>query len=218
MKKEEKKKVIKTQKRTNVHFILDKSGSMMGVQDATISGFNEYLANLRKDAKSKYNLSLTLFDTKVEEKYTMKPLEEVEDLSRETYMPDGMTALYDAVCRTISKIEAGEDKHLVVIMTDGEENSSQEYTDKDLARMIKELEKGKNWTFVFLGANQDAWIVGQKMGLSKMNTATYNNTRGGIKKTMDVLASCSMSLSESESSSSAAFFSQDDQDIIKNSK
>lgn len=218
MKKTAKKKVIKTQKRTNVHFILDKSGSMMTVQDATISGFNEYLSNLRKDAKSKYNLSLTLFDTNVRQKYTMKPLEEVEELDRMSYMPDGMTALYDAVCQTVSKIEKGKDKHLVVIMTDGEENSSQEYTAADLNRMIKELEKGKNWTFVFLGANQDAWIVGQKMGLSKMNTATYNNTRGGIKKTMDVLASCSASFSQSLSLSSASFFSQDDQNIIKDTK
>jgi hypothetical protein len=187
------------------------------VADATISGFNEYVANLKKD-KNEYRLTLTLFDTEVTILEKNTPIAKVKKLTREKYMPNGMTSLYDAVCITLAKSKGNKDKNLVVIMTDGEENSSKEYTVDDMKKAKKELEKGKNWTFVFLGANQDAWITGAKLGMDKGNVATYNNTARGITKTMSVLSACSTSYSASSSSSTAAYFSASDKKLMADTK
>jgi len=143
---------------THVNFILDMSGSMMDVWESTISGFNEYLDNLKRDKKNDYRVSLTLFDDQIEKPYIDAPINEVEHLTKETYKPRGMTALYDAVCKTINGVK-NDEKNIVVIMTDGGENASQEYKTPDFIKIKNGLDAGKNWTFVFLGANQDAWGV-----------------------------------------------------------
>jgi uncharacterized protein YegL len=166
---------------TNVFFVLDKSGSMTTVRDATISGFNEYIKTLKNDG-NKYKMTLSLFDTKYDSVYEDKSLEDVKDLDSTTYRPDGMTALYDAVCKTLNEKSQVKGKNLVVIMTDGEENSSVEYTEREMKKLIEELEKKGNWTFVFLGANQDAWATAQKFGMSSVNNVVnYNNTSVGAQ-------------------------------------
>jgi len=168
--------------KTLINFILDKSGSMSMRTDATISGFNEYLKTVKKEAKKskdKTTFSLTMFDTEVVKKYVSKDIKDVEPLDRETYAPDGMTALYDAVCITVKEVEEelkkvkGKTAVVTVILTDGEENSSQEYTQKELSAKIKELQKG-NWSFVFLGANQDSWATAQKWGIHAGNIANFS--------------------------------------------
>ena len=117
----------------NVNIVLDKSGSMESVRGATISGFNEYLGTLKRDKENTYKVSLTQFSYGVEETYTMKPLEEVKELTLENYDPNGGTALYDAACKTIERIRKsmceyckGKVKNIVVILTDGQENSSKD--------------------------------------------------------------------------------------------
>ena len=104
---------------------------------------------------------------------------EVGELTTENYKPDGMTNLYDAIGSTIRNIESQlaplteVPNVLVVIVTDGGENSSKEFTLEGIRNMVKEKE-AEGWTFVYLGANQDAWSVGASFGLSKGQTMTYS--------------------------------------------
>ncbi len=202
---------------TNVHFILDKSGSMGVISKATISGFNEYIDTLKKD-KNSYKLTLTVFDTEVKILEDSTPLSKVKKLTSDSYMPSGMTALYDAACMTIDKAKSGEGKHLCVIMTDGEENSSKEHDDKDLKGRIKELQKGKNWTFVFLGANQDSYLVGQKFGMHKGNITNYQASAAGMGETMRTMANNTAVFAAQSLSSTEKYFSDEDQDRLENVK
>jgi len=202
---------------TNVHFILDKSGSMGSVREATISGFNEYLDTLKKDGNT-YTLTLSVFDTEVQTLEVNTPLSKVKKLTSENYIPSGMTALYDAVCVTLGKVKKSKAKNLVVIMTDGEENSSQEFTDKELKTMIKDLEKGKNWTFVFLGANQDSWMVGQKFGMKVGNVANYHASSKGMGETMRTVAHNTAMFAASTSNATEEYFTADDKERLENAK
>lgn len=204
--------------KTNIHFVLDKSGSMEIVQDSTVSGFNEYIQTLKNDKKSEYNLTLTLFDTEIVTKHVNKPLKEVKKLTKKTYIPDGMTALYDAVCMTIEKARKKIDKknkNLVVIMTDGEENSSKEYTQENFKKLVKKVEKDKNWTFVYLGANQDAWANAQKFGFSRGCTVNMVQSDNGIKNAFRQTADASISFSSSTSDSTNKFYSKAQKEKIE---
>lgn len=182
----------------NLYIILDKSGSMLAVREATISSLNEYLNTLQND-KNDYALTLTLFDTDVTTLYTQIPLKDFHPLTHDQYVPGGMTALYDAVCTTLNTVKPlkkvpkktqektskkganeAKDKNLAVIITDGLENSSREYTEKEFVAMMCKLEKQGNWTFVYLGANHDAWAVAQKYGFSHNNIMQTNSTGAGV--------------------------------------
>lgn len=201
-----------------VNFILDKSGSMTSVRDATISGYNEYIQTLKKDKKSDYELTLTLFDTDVVT-ILPAPISKISNLTLDFYRPTGMTALYDAVCSTIQGVkEKKGQKVLVVIMTDGLENASQEYTEKDMKKLIKDREKKGNWTFVYLGANQDAYAVAQKYGINQANTVSFNATARGMAASMGTVANNTTFYAASAGGSSANFFSRDDQDILGKTK
>lgn len=201
---------------TSVHVILDKSGSMESVKDATISAYNEYVSSLKRDAKSNYELSLTLFDTQVETGRA-KPLVFVSDLDEGSYRPGGCTALYDAVYMTLqaARSEKGDRKHIAIILTDGYENASQECNASSLKRLVQELEKEGNWTIVYLGANQDAWAESAKWGVRSGNASVYRNTDMGIKTAMQVLAVNTSDFSMSNAGSSAYFFSASDSDKLK---
>lgn len=174
-------------KTTHIHFILDNSGSMASVLDSTISGFNEYVGNLQADDLD-YKMTFTKFGDAVEVVFRDKDINEVPKLDEESYSANGgMTALYDAVCKTIEplvKLDDSETKHLVVIMTDGMENASQEYTEKNLNDIKKKLEKKGNFTFTFLGANQDSYAAAAKFGIGKGNVTNYNQSDIGVKTAM----------------------------------
>lgn len=202
--------------KTIVNFILDESGSMQSVKDSTVSGFNEYIDTLKKDKKSDYEFTLTLFNTVTRQPILKKSVKEVGKLD---FSPDGMTALYDAVCTTIKGVkEKKNQKVITVIMTDGEENSSKEYSEKDMKSLIKEREKKGNWTFVYLGANQDSYKVAQKYGISTMNVSNYNATGAGVSATMRSVASNTVCYAASASSATQDFFSKEDQDLLNKTK
>ena len=113
----------------HVAFVLDKSGSMQAVEEAVVGGYNDYLGELRSQG-GETRFSLTTFDTGFEHVWVGEPLETVAELDHRVYRPDGMTALYDAIAHTVLRTEQrlqadgrGEEKVLVVVMTDGLENS-----------------------------------------------------------------------------------------------
>jgi hypothetical protein len=179
-----------TVKTMQVSFILDETGSMETVRDATISGFNEYIKTLKKEKNAKsIRFTLTQFDsTHVTVLYDGVTLDKVEDRNYDNYKPGAMTPLYDAVARTIKalegKVKGKKQSALVIIQTDGEENSSREYTHADVFKMIDEKKK-LGWTFVFLGANQDRYIASQQFGIPIGNTMNYryNQTQSAFANT-----------------------------------
>lgn len=165
-----------------INFVLDKSGSMDSKLADTIGGFNTYLKSLREDTKTDYKFSLTLFDTRFEERHVLIPLEDVPELSNANYIPGGGTALYDAIGRSVTSIESKGDKVgkvVCVILTDGEENSSREYSLAAVRGLITRKEQQGNWTFIFLGADLGAFAVGDQMGVKTANSVVYdaNNVR-----------------------------------------
>lgn len=206
-----KKKAVKVKGETLVNFILDKSGSMESVRRATISGFNEYLQTLKRDG-NKYSFTLTLFDTAITRPFVNSTINNVDNLNEETYQPNGGTALYDAVCGTIRNVSEKKGQKVInIIMTDGEENSSKEYTQDDMKSLIKERENKGNWTFVYLGANQDSYANAQKFGFSKMNTSNFNATGKGVQVMMATLSTNTRAFAGNDTLATSAFFSASDQ-------
>jgi hypothetical protein len=178
---------------TAIEFILDETGSMMSVWDQTIGGFNEYV-NSQRAQPGTCLLSLTKFDTSgVRNAYNDVNIQEVPYLNRDTYRPNQSTNLYDAIGQRIKALEArvaagtypAETSFLVVIMTDGHDNASREFNAEGVKVLIKDKEAA-GWTFVFLGANQDAWAVGQTFGMAKGNTMTY--AAGNVAGAMETLS------------------------------
>ena len=163
-----------------VNVILDKSGSMASKLNDVIEGFNAYVTGLGEEKTVNYLFSLTLFDTQVAHRHVAIPLAEVKKLDVKSYQPGGNTALNDAIGITVRKVDADQpkvDKIVTVIMTDGEENASREWTLDAVKGLIEQKEKEGAWTFVFLGAAPDAWAQGRAYGIPAANVAQYSADR-----------------------------------------
>jgi Mg-chelatase subunit ChlD len=156
-----------------VVFLLDESGSMSSCKPQTISGFNEYLQTLQKE-KKKINVTLTKFhDSSVNIVYSNVPVSKTTPLTESNYNPCGSTPLFDAIGKTVNNDKETK-KTLFVILTDGQENSSREYQRDAVVNLIKEQES-HGWTFVYLGADQNAWSHAQHLGLHMGNTMSYDS-------------------------------------------
>lgn len=207
----------------NVKILLDKSSSMGNVRDATISGFNQYINTLKQDTANEYRVSLTLFNTQMDEKYVSKPLGEIEALTQENYLPDGGTALYDAACKTLDKMSdllcdycKGEVRNVIVILTDGQENSSSAYTGQNFRSMVENLQRKDNYTFVYLGANQDSWANAQNWGFQMANVANYKSSDVGVGKAFGAVARGTMDTAMGAQASNTSFFANiDTQDLMQ---
>ena len=189
-------------------FILDRSGSMNGLESDTIGGFNGMISR-QKATGEKVNVTTVLFDDEVEIIHDRFPIEIVEPLSEKDYFVRGCTALLDAVGQSIHKIENVQkrlpDAHksrkvIFVITTDGLENSSVEYSYKDVKRMI-EARKEDGWEFLFLGANIDAAKEAERMGIARERAVTYENDCKGIAINYEVVGKAVMKLANSKDGS-----------------
>lgn len=168
---------------TTVHFIFDQSGSMGSILTPTIKGFNEYVKGLQS-SKEKFKMTLTLFnDQGSVTPFTNLPIKQVEPLTEKTYIPSGGTPLYDAVVDSVEKlheqIENSKEPVIVAIMTDGEENASQRHTEKCLKDLVEKLQNKGNWTFLYMGANQDAWMNASRMGIYQGNAMNWQASAEG---------------------------------------
>lgn len=173
-------------KTSHVIFVLDDSGSMQDCRDATIEGFNEYLGMQKKEGIPTF-VSLYKFDgSNVNCVYNRVPVASVSNLTRDTYNPNGMTNLFDAIGGVMMQInldlttkkKADRDSVIINILTDGHENSSRTFTNGDVKQMVSKAQD-KSWSFMFLGANIDAFAAGQTMGFTTHNTMQFDTNNVG---------------------------------------
>lgn len=158
-----------------VTLILDETGSMQDCKGAAIAGVNAYLATLRQVPTPVY-FTLTLFNSgKLDVRHHLVPVIQVPELTEQTYRPAETTPLYDAIGRTLAtaaREASPESKKLCVILTDGLENASQEYTREGIIGLIKDYQR-RGWIFVYLGADHDAWAAGEDLGIAGDNTVQF---------------------------------------------
>jgi len=161
---------------TEIVFILDKSGSMSGLEKDVIGGFNSFV-NEQKALKGKAFLTTIVFDTGYRIVMDRIDLKDAPELTSKDYFAQGGTALLDAIGKTInhvSRTKRPKDKVLVVINTDGEENSSGEFREKSkIKEMVEDCRKNK-WEFVFIGANIDSFSEGHSIGINYSGNYTAN--------------------------------------------
>lgn len=177
-------------KTSHVIFVLDDSWSMQSCRQATISGYNEYLELQKQDQKNtgiKTFVSLYKFDGRnVNRVFDRVPVESVEGLTEKTYNPQGMTNLYDAIgdvmmlinTRLAANKKSARDSVIITVLTDGYENASRTFNNHYIKQMIEKAE-GKNWGFMFLGANINAFEAGASLGFNVNNTMQYDTASMG---------------------------------------
>lgn len=184
---------------TELVFILDRSGSMRGLESDTVGGYNALLDKQRKEAGEAI-VTTVLFDDGYELLHDRIPLTGIADITTKEYYVRGCTALLDAVGRTITKVENAQahtlesqrpEKTLFVITTDGLENSSKEYRLDTVKTMIARCRE-KGWEFLFLGANMDAVKTAGAMGIAPERSANYHADSVGTAATFASVA-CAVS-------------------------
>lgn len=167
--------------RTLIAVIIDESGSMDSRRDETIASVNDYLQGI-EDENPDTRVTIVNFSSPIGEARRVRFVEQNKrvadtyELTKETYRPRGNTPLLDAVGKTISKIEEQDvDRFLVVVVTDGQENDSREFTQQRIKNIIRDKEDSGRWTFTYLGVGVDAWAGAQYLGYShRGNTGSYD--------------------------------------------
>ena len=182
--------------KVEVVFIMDRSGSMGGLEADTIGGFNAMLAKQKAESNN-IIWSTVLFDHISEVVHDRVPVDKVKELDEDTYYVRGSTALLDAVggaihhIGNVHKYAREEDrpaKTLFVITTDGMENSSVIFDYRRVKRMIERQQKKYGWEFIFLGANMDAVSVAGRIGIAPERSARFHNDGIGIAKNFSVVS------------------------------
>lgn len=190
-------------KTIHVVSILDRSGSMMGSQQEVIGAYNAFIEDQKKIASDKgvkIKTSLYLFDDRYEEVYAKVPVAQTPELNEETYTIRGMTALYDAVGKTINKFQ--DKKNVIMfIETDGYENSSQEFDQDSLQALVKEKTKG-GWDFNFVGADLSKATttqLGTRMGIDASKTMHFAKSAEGYATRNATFTASTMAYVDSKS-------------------
>lgn len=182
---------------TELVFIIDKSGSMSGLESDTIGGFNSMLKE-QQAAPGEAIVTTVLFDHEYELLHDRLDIQAIAPLTDKDYTVRGNTALNDAVGKTINKISQAHrhtsedyraEKVLFVIITDGEENASREYSEDKIREMIERQKQKYGWEFIFLGANMDAVKEADKYGIAADRAQNYRADSCGISAAYEV-SSC----------------------------
>jgi hypothetical protein len=176
-----------------INFVLDRSGSMEVVRDATIDGFNDFVREQRAQP-GEAMMTFTMFDTEIEEVCRAVPIRDVANLSARTYRPDGCTALYDAIGHVIHTTDqfigqqmARPDQVLFVIMTDGFENASCRFSKSHIADLIADRQE-RGYEFIYLGANQDSFSESAALGVDRGKHRTWEHSDRGQREMMSKLS------------------------------
>lgn len=181
---------------TEIAIVMDESGSMATTADDAIGGFNSFLESQRT-VEGDSNVTLILFDDKYEVIYDGMSLEKVPDLTKETYHPGGGTALIDALGKTIDSLstrifalpeEDRPGKVIVIVITDGQENSSHEYKRSDITSKIKDLKTRCGWELVFIGASDAILEQADGIGFDKKKMMRYKASKGGTMRAFSAMS------------------------------
>ena len=201
---------------THICFVLDSSGSMEKIVDDTRGGFNAFLRDHR-DGQGTATVTLYDFSTAVNQVYEAYPVIEAPELNKNNYTPSGRTALFDAITRAvdetaeyITEVESEEqpDNVVMVVLTDGKENASE--TSQDTVRSrVEHRQKTDDWEFMFIGANQDAVLTAEGIGIEKDNSLNMAHDGDGTK---DAYRSTSDNISEVRSKGSTSGYDAEDRE------
>ncbi len=219
---------------THISIVLDRSGSMTSVCDATIEGLNG-LINQQKELQKNNphftaTVSLVQFDDYYELNYDFLNLPLVADLNRDTYQPRGSTALLDAIGRAIKETGARlaalpenerPSKVLFVIQTDGEENASRKFSKNEIFDMINHQKSNYQWDFMFLGANQDAIATAASLGVNSKSTMSYAHSSMGTMAVFRAAAnytSGTLCAANALATDKLAFSDEDRKDAVESTK
>lgn len=204
--------------------ILDESGSMESIKQSTINGFNELVQSIRNSAKetSEIKQFVNVFSfngIKIKEQLELTNAMEAKEISAKTYQPNDNTPLYDAIGFAVNKLrvaihsETGY-KVLVTIITDGEENSSKEYTHAAIAALINEL-KNRDWVFTYIGANHDVEKVSFSLNITNHMSfqATVEDTAVMYQKNTRSREKFMDKIKRNETNVSENFFDEEDSKV-----
>lgn len=175
---------------TEILFILDESGSMNPLQSDTIGGYNSFIEK-QKAKPGQTWLTTVLFNSDYRRIVDRVPIKEAPKMDDKVYSPTSTTALYDAIGRGLSDLDrfrkssdSPSDKVIVVIVTDGEENSSEEYNLSQVKKMIADRTK-RGWEFIYMGANVESAKEASRIGIAPTNAMDFSATGRGLKQAFD---------------------------------
>ena len=212
------KKAKEKPARVELVMVLDKSGSMAGLESDTIGGFNAMIEKEKK-LDAKVNVTTVLFSDVLDTIYDREDIRRIKPLTGKEYEVGGTTALLDAVGSTILKVSRTEGvqdkgtKVVFVIITDGLENASEEFTKEKVKKMISDKQEKAGWDFIYLGANIDAAKEADSIGVNKKNAVTYRNTGSGVRRNFEAVSAYvaeTVESSDSERGSWKEHVEQDD--------
>ncbi len=187
---------------TELVFILDRSGSMCGLEEDTIGGFNG-LIEKQKNQDGEVIITTVLFDDRYELLHDRMNLNSISNMTEKEYYVRGSTALLDAIGKTVHKISNVQkqtieseraENVLFVITTDGRENASREYDIQKIRQLIKSQKTKFGWEFMFLGANIDALKTAENFGIDRDRAVNYKSDKRGTQLNYDVLGEAVSSL------------------------
>lgn len=199
---------------THVTFVLDSSGSMSKIADDTKGGFNTFLMG-QQEEPGEATVSLYDFNDEITRKYRHISIEQAERLTHENYTPGGQTALHDALATAIletddqlGRLSSADtpENVIIVVLTDGKENASE--TSQDRVRsLVQEYREEYDWEFLFIGANQDAALTAEQMGMDDDQSLTMAHTNEGAQ---NAYQSISENISEARRTGETGGFDEQD--------
>lgn len=198
--------------KTHQIIVLDRSGSMSACREETISGFNEVVREVRAAGEgADVRVTLVVFNEEVRFVSFCEPVGALAPLTRESYVPDGSTAMLDAVGLALERFatsvpDDADTRYVVVVVSDGMENASVRYGYEAIASMIGARQNTGRWTIAYVGANQDLAEVGRRMHIPASSMACYTATGSGTKEAFACIAASSGDMIRNDAMSSAEFF------------